>query len=411
MHRCGFILFVGFVLLGRCSEVVAADSEPAKSDSKQVDSRATTTATDAPANGTSQAESGHDSDFRELFKRWQAALTNLAQVQVSLRVSNPASRAAMTQQYNAATTQAAALEIQLQNAAEKAYAAHDPDPEIGQFLFTMALGNVRSDNYEAALRLAKLLIAGKYPDKDIYRIAATSAFATMEFDEAKKFLLAMGDGKLPAEPDLQLIAAETEHYGPLWKREQKLRQDEAKADNLPRVKLQTSRGDIVVELFEDEAPNSVANFLNLVEKGFYDGTQFHRVLPGFMAQVGDPLSKDPEKNKENIGKGGPGYTIDDEFPLPAHRDHFRGTLSMAHTAQPNSAGSQFFITFAPLPTLDGAYTAFGRVIDGMDVLSKLQRINPDHEHDRPSGVQPDKIIKAEVVRKRIHAYEPKTHSQ
>src|SRR5262249_15222542 len=153
-------------------------------------------------------------------------------------------------------------------------------------------------------------------------------------------------------------------------------------------KLQTTRGDIVVELFENEAPNTVANFISLVTKGLYDGTQFHRVLPGFMAQGGDPLSKDAAANKENIGKGGPGYTIPDEFQSPNHRDHFRGTLSMAHTQQPNSAGSQFFITFAPTPTLNGAYTAFGRVVEGLDVLAKLQRIDPDREHERPSGVQP-----------------------
>jgi cyclophilin family peptidyl-prolyl cis-trans isomerase len=408
MHRCGFILFAGFILLWRCSGVVAADSKPAKNDLKQTDAGSNVAAgKDAVATQPS-SESNSNSEFQELFKRWRAALADLAQVQVSLRVSSEASRAGLAQRYNAAMAQAAALEKQLRDAAEKAYAAHDPDPEIGKLLFTMAVGDVRKDDYEEALRLAKVLIEGKYPDKDIYRIAAASAFATMDLDGAKKFLLAIGDDKIPAEPDLQILGAEIEHYVPLWQREQKIRQAEAKADNLPRVKLETSRGNIVVELFEDEAPNTVANFINLVEKKFYDGTQFHRVLPGFMAQGGDPLSKDAEKNKENIGKGGPGYMIADEFQLPAHRDHFRGTLSMAHTAQPNSGGSQFFIMFAPEPHLDGGYTAFGRVIEGMDVLSKLQRVNPDSEHDKPSNVQPDKIIKAEVVRKRIHAYEPKT---
>jgi cyclophilin family peptidyl-prolyl cis-trans isomerase len=272
------------------------------------------------------------------------------------------------------------------------------------------VANIRDDNYEEALRLAKLLIDGKYPNQDIYRVAATAALATMHLDDAKKYLEALGDGKIPAQPELQALADEIEYYRPRWQREQKLRQAEAKADDLPRVKLHTTRGDIVVELFENDAPNTVANFLSLVEKEFYDNTQFHRVLPGFMAQVGDPLSKDPAQNKENIGKGGPGYFIPDEFQLPTHRDHFRGMLSMAHTGQPNSSGSQFFMMFAPTPNLDGGYTVFGRVIEGLDVLSKLQRIDPDSEHDRPSGVQPDKIVKAEVLRKRKHAYEPKTIS-
>ena len=411
MHRCGLILLAGFVLLWRCSGVIAADSEPTKNDLKQAKSGGSVAAGKDAVATQPQSETSSNSEFQKLFKRWQAALADLAQIQVGLRVSSPAGRAALTQQYMAATAQAFALEKQLQDAAEKAYGAHDPDPEIGKLLFNVAVGDVRKDDYEDALRLAKLLIEGKYPDKNIYRIAATSAFATMDLDDAKKFLLAMGDGKVPTEPDLQILGSEIEHYVPLWQREEKLRQAEAKAGNLPRVKLETSRGNIVVELFEDEAPNTVANFINLVEKKLYDGTQFHRVLPGFMAQGGDPLSKDPEKNKENIGKGGPGYMIADEFQLPGRRDHFRGTLSMAHTAQPNSGGSQFFIMFAPQPNLDGGYTAFGRVIEGMDVLSNLQRINPDIEHDKPSNVQPDKIIKAEVVRKRIHAYEPKTLAQ
>src|SRR5262249_20728602 len=130
----------------------------------------------------------------------------------------------------------------------------------------------------------------------------------------------------------------------------------AKADDLPRVKLETTQGDITVELFENEAPNTVANFISLVSKGFYDGVQFHRVLPGFMAQTGDPLSKDPVKNAEKIGEGDPGYSIPDECFKPDHREHFRGSLSMAPTGQPNSGGSQFFICFAPPEQLDGKYT-------------------------------------------------------
>jgi cyclophilin family peptidyl-prolyl cis-trans isomerase len=412
MPRLGTTTLIGIVLFGALAVLDAAETGPATGPAKQgagVDQNVR--ADDAHQNSSgptddagSQTNSG---DFKSLVGQWRSALADLAQVQARLNIIGPEQREAISQQYWTAMQRAGALASQVQAAAEKAYAANETDPEVGQLLFSMAVGNLRKDNYEEALRLAKLLIAGKYPDKDIYRVAATSAFVTMQLDEAKKFLEALGDGRVPSEPDLQEVALAIEHYRPLWQWEQKLRQADAKANDLPRVKLQTTQGDMVLELFENEAPNTVANFIKLVEQGLYDGTQFHRVLPGFMAQGGDPLSKDP-LNKENIGKGGPGYTIADEFQSTNRRDHFRGTLSMAHTSQANSGGSQFFLTFAPTPSLDGGYTAFGRVIDGMDVLSKLQRVDPEREHDRPSGAQPDKIVKAEVLRKRNHAYEPKT---
>ena len=113
--------------------------------------------------------------------------------------------------------------------------------------------------------------------------------------------------------------------------------------------IKTNKGDIEVELFENEAPNTVANFITLVEKGFYNGLSFHRVLPNFMAQGGDP---------KGDGTGGPGYTIADECSGPNHRLHFRGSLSMAKEARPDTGGSQFFITFVPTSHLDGIHTVF-----------------------------------------------------
>ena len=196
---------------------------------------------------------------------------------------------------------------------------------------------------EDALRLAKLLIDHNYPNKDVYRIAASAAFATMQLDEAKKYLDLFNGDKPPTDPRLINMQAAIDHYRPKWEREEKLRAAEAKADDLPRVKLHTSAGDIVVELFENEAPNTVANFISLVEKGFYDGVQFHRVLPNFMAQGGDPITKDPSKYPgQGVGSGGPGYTIDDECFQANHREHFRGSLSMAHTEARNSGGSHSF---------------------------------------------------------------------
>jgi cyclophilin family peptidyl-prolyl cis-trans isomerase len=157
---------------------------------------------------------------------------------------------------------------------------------------------------------------------------------------------------------------------------------------------------MVIELFENEAPNTVANFISLVKKGYYDGLTFHRVLPGFMAQGGCP---------DGTGGGGPGYQIDCECILPNSRKHFRGSLSMAH-AGPNTGGSQFFLCFAPAMGLDGPpspnhHTVFGRVIEGLDQLAKIQRRDPQAD----SPAEPDKIIEMKVLRDRGHEYEPKTN--
>jgi len=175
------------------------------------------------------------------------------------------------------------------------------------------------------------------------------------------------------------------------------RKADAEADDRPRVSITTSKGEIVVELFEDAAPNTVANFISLVEKGFYDGTPFHRVIGGFMAQGGDPTG---------TGSGGPGHVIDCECDLPGARKHFLGTLSMAHAGK-NTGGSQFFLTFRPTEHLDGKHTVFGRVIQGFDVLPKLIRTQGEDGQPIP-GIEPDAIVKAKVLRKRDHAYEPKT---
>jgi cyclophilin family peptidyl-prolyl cis-trans isomerase len=182
-----------------------------------------------------------------------------------------------------------------------------------------------------------------------------------------------------------------DQYRELWAKESQIRAAEATADDLPRVKLTTTKGEIVLELFENEAPQSVASFLTLVKQGFYDGSPFHRVLPKFMAQGG---AKDEE------GQGGPGYTIRCECYRPDYRRHFRGTLSMAHAGR-DTGNSQFFLTFVPTAHLNGRHTAFGRVIEGIEVLADLQRRSPQHQ---AKPLKADRILKAEVIRDRGHEY-------
>jgi len=144
--------------------------------------------------------------------------------------------------------------------------------------------------------------------------------------------------------------------------------------------IETRHGTIKLEFFEDKAPGHVKNFKDLAGKGFYDGTTFHRVIPGFMIQGGDPNSK--SENRGTHGTGGPGYTIDAEFNDVRHQ---RGVLSMARSQDPNSAGSQFFICVKDALFLDGQYTAFGRVIEGLEVADKIvnePRDSNDNPHER-----------------------------
>lgn len=128
--------------------------------------------------------------------------------------------------------------------------------------------------------------------------------------------------------------------------------------------IKTSKGEMVAEFWTDVAPGTVENFKKLAGKGFYDGTCFHRIIKGFMIQGGDPLSKDLAAT-DRWGTGGPGYSIKAEFN---DRKHVRGVLSMARSALPDSAGSQFFVCLDPAPSLDRKYTGFGRLIKGEDVL-------------------------------------------
>src|ERR1051325_7695778 len=152
------------------------------------------------------------------------------------------------------------------------------------------------------------------------------------------------------------------------KQEQAAPKEENKTVNNNEVAvIKTSEGEMVVEFWPDVAPKTVENFKALAKKGFFDGTLSHRMIPGFMVQLGDPNTKDPTK-EALYGQGNPGYKIPAEFN---DRKHVRGVLSMARNANPDSAGSQFFICLGDASFLDKQYTAFGKLIKGDDVLGKL----------------------------------------
>jgi cyclophilin family peptidyl-prolyl cis-trans isomerase len=356
--------------------------------------------------------------FEELVDQWNELVDQLRQLQLQRDAAQGESRTALEAQMADLRKQTSAL---VDKIAEAGLGAYRADPlafqRVNSTLLLIAQFHVigdqhgdGGDQYEKALPLAKGLIEAGAGEKwpQLYVIGGMSAYCVGELDLAEDYLKkaeaaglfanvapAMG-GEPPAVKLLQdakgyldFLPTQRQH----WEEEQKIREAELQADNNPRVKLTTTKGDVVIELFENEAPQSVANFITLVKNDYYDGVTFHRVLPLFMAQGGDP---------QGTGGGGPGYNIRDEQRAPNARRHFRGSLSMANTGQPNSGGSQFFLTFVPTSYLDGRHAVFGRVIEGMDAAAALKRRDPQAPGPKPI---PDKILKAEVLRDRGHAYE------
>jgi peptidyl-prolyl cis-trans isomerase B (cyclophilin B) len=165
-------------------------------------------------------------------------------------------------------------------------------------------------------------------------------------------------------------------YGEM--KDKKFTKEEIKKMAETKAIIETKFGKIELKFFPEVAPNHVNNFIELAKKGFYDGTTFHRVIPGFMIQGGDPNSKNPDKATH--GMGGPGYTVKAEFNDKAHK---RGIVSMARSANPDSAGSQFFICVADAPFLNKQYTVFGEVVSGMDVADKIVN-QPRDTRDNPN---------------------------
>jgi len=158
---------------------------------------------------------------------------------------------------------------------------------------------------------------------------------------------------------------------------------------LTSVNIETNHGSILFDLLPDLAPETVRNFVKLAKEGFYDGTLFHRVIPGFMIQGGDPNTKDPNM-KSQWGMGGPGYNVKAEF---SSRSHLRGIVSMARAMDPDSAGSQFFIVTKDSTFLDREYTVFGEVTEGMDIVDEIVSLDRDN-NDCP--LEDAKMVKVSI---------------
>ena len=334
-------------------------------------------------------------EFAEALGRMKKLMADLTVLQAQYQQPK-ADKSALEASFEAVKQEAQAAGERLEAAALGMLTVDPKDEGAREIALAVMAGALESDNPVKALATATTIDAAGAGNSDMALMAATAALVTTRVDEAAAWLDKATAAGAEAEQVAQVRAA-LDRERPKIEAEIAVRKAEAEADDLPRVKFATSAGDIVIELFENEAPNTVANFVSLVGKGFYDGTPFHRVIGGFMAQGGDPTG---------TGTGGPGYAIACECEKPGARLHFRGTLSMAHAGK-DSGGSQFFLTFRPTDHLNGRHTVFGRVIAGDEVLSKLARTQ-DAEGQSVPGIKPDTILKGEVVRKRDHAYTPDT---
>jgi cyclophilin family peptidyl-prolyl cis-trans isomerase len=423
-----------FVVLFSLIAGVAAAQEPETSSEETNLPRATQTQPAEPSDAASQAKAAFDAKFQV----YKAAIRDIEQLQTKFQTADAATREKLNAEMTGQVAHAQSLVNDMVDAAMEAYrAAPNADPRVTELLVAVAkyyaIGRQTGpgqpalsgdpddvyypidggDRYERALPIIKLLVDGGAEEDQLYVWGFLSAFANNDYELATQWLqkaqesgalqsLAEAAEKADAQNtqaglsklvlhQLSVSASVLDEYRNLWTKESALRQAEATADDLPRVKFTTTKGEITLELFENEAPQSVANFVTLVKDGFYDGSPFHRVLPKFMVQGG---AKDEE------GGGGPGYVIRCECYRPDHRSHFSGSLSMAHAGR-DTGNSQFFLTSYPTPHLNGKHTVFGRVIDGLEVLADLQRRSPQHQATMPKA---DRILKAEVLRDRGHEH-------
>ncbi len=335
--------------------------------------------------------------FRELRSKIRRKQLKIDQLFGSIPIGFPELQAQYEEQIEEMKKDLAALRGQIKQSVIDAYLEQ---PNADKLVNTELLNLVKFSLSPAkswqrfdpatALEVSKIIFEHGVNDPQIQYLAFRACLPLHEFDEAQELL-----DKIQANAELNSeVITKFEETVTKWKRELDLRRAEAGRNDLPRVKFETTNGTILVELFEDHAPQTVGNFINLVESEYYNGLIFHLVEPGKFAQTGC---------KDGNGQTDPGYNIYCECYQDQIRHHFAGSLSMANSGK-DTGGAQFFIMQQPDVSIDGKYTVFGRVVEGLDVVFNLNPCNKTGVV--PDTNEPSKIIKAEVVRKRQKDYQP-----
>jgi cyclophilin family peptidyl-prolyl cis-trans isomerase len=288
-----------------------------------------------------------------------------------------------------------------------------------RLLGSLARVLVETNRFEDAYRIAGEALDQDSQNRYVWNAFIRAAFSTEHFAQVSERLeRAFPSGPPDWAAEMGKTAADLQEQ---WQAEQKLRLAEAKADDLPRVRLviehrrfkgvgdsgsptveSTGREEIILELFENEAPVTVANFLDLVESGFYNGTKFHLAVAGLMVEGGDPNTKNDDPTDDEAD--GPDFVIPDEFGSPKARHHFRGSLSMVSLG-PHTTSTRFFMTLAPQPGMDGHCTVFGRILKGQEVADRITPGRTSRRVGRFGRIIPgDLLVRAETIRKRSHKY-------
>lgn len=352
---------------------------------------------------------GDDSElgkkYQAAFLRFRDAAVDLNQVQLAFHLSKNFSipfQNKINDRWQAATHDGFIAKASWLDAAGELFLS-DPDKysAMGDTLVEMMLSDVELDRLDGWMEAAKAVVhSKKYNSEDVLRGAGLIAYANSEFDFMEECL--EFQKKQETVPEFLSEIATTRQK---WQRELEIRAKEAEKNDNPQVEFITTKGRLVMELYEDSAPETVKSFIYLTESGFFNRKTFFRVEKHLVAQTGC---------EKGDGTGDAGYTIPSEADLPNQRDHFRGSMAIAlgsdpKTGQvaPSTGSSQFYYSFLPTPHLDEKYTVFGRVIEGIETMSFFRVMNLSEEAQRKEGKRPDVIISSKVLRKRDTEYRPR----
>ena len=283
----------------------------------------------------------------------------------------------------------------------------EPSDDVLEVAVRSCLEDVREERYRVGLEVLERANSIN-PTVASQALMARVQLLDNQFEAAKEFFDEHREELETMTDTERQLYASIDELIPQFRREKQLRKSEAAKDDLPRVELTTNAGRIVLELFENEAPETVANFIHLVEQGYYNGVIFHNVKSEFVAQAGAFGVAQVGGVRRVMPRGVP-YTIYDENSKPQSRKHFRGSLSMANQNSPNTASSQFFLSLTPQPFLNENHTVFGRVIEGLDVMADLTVNFETGEKGKDEPIEdaiPSMIFSVKVIRKRDHDYQP-----
>lgn len=296
-------------------------------------------------------------------------------------------------------------ESQFSEIREKAYslfwAMEKPDDDLMLVVRNMNTGSITQGRLGLSHRICKRLVELNPDNKELAEELIRIEIFNNKFDDAAEFKTRHAKKIKDYNHKEKMLFRYIDDLKKNFDRELKLREKD-KTANLPRVEMKIKdKGTVILELFEDEAPETVANFISLVEVGFYDGIIFHHAINSYLVHGGYMSMTKPKPT---------GYTIYDEFDKPERRHHFRGSISMwSRTGQPDTCGSEFSILRMPGPYLPKS-TVFGRVIQGMEIIDRIQNTRTLDEEDGSEtpilDIVPDTIESMKVIRKRDHPYEP-----